>query len=63
MPLATGCAVTEPCEECRCVDCGIAVEPTGKRLKPEAQFEIREYAKAVLELIRPSLVEMGIDRP
>lgn len=33
-----------------------------QRLKPEAQYEIRMYAQAVLELIRPSLEEMGIIR-
>lgn len=32
-----------------------------QRLKPDAQFEIREYARAILELVRPTLSEMGID--
>lgn len=32
-----------------------------QRLKPEAQFEIREYAQAVLELIRPDLAQMGVE--
>jgi len=31
-----------------------------QRLQPDAQFEIREYAKAVLELIKPSTEDMGI---
>jgi flavin-dependent thymidylate synthase len=33
-----------------------------QRLKPEAQFEIREYAKGILEMIRPTLDEMGLER-
>ena len=32
-----------------------------QRLKEDAQFEIREYAEGVLELIKPDLKEMGID--
>jgi thymidylate synthase (FAD) len=32
-----------------------------QRLEPDAQFEIRQYATAVLDLIRPDLKEMGID--
>lgn len=31
-----------------------------QRLKEDAQFEIREYAQGVLELVRPTLAEMGI---
>lgn len=31
-----------------------------QRLEPGAQFEIREYARAVLDLVRPSLEDMGI---
>lgn len=34
-----------------------------ERLKPTAQQEIREYAQGVLELIGPSLREMGINLP
>ena len=33
-----------------------------QRLKPEAQYEIRQYAQAVLELIRPQLTAMGISK-
>ncbi len=33
-----------------------------QRLAPEAQFEIRQYAQGVLELIRPDLEAIGIDR-
>lgn len=33
-----------------------------QRLKPEAQFEIRQYAQAVLELIKPDLEEMGVTK-
>lgn len=33
-----------------------------QRLKPEAQFEIRQYAQGVLDLIRPDLEQMGIDQ-
>lgn len=32
-----------------------------QRLHPDAQFEIRSYAQAVLELIRPTLDSMGIE--
>lgn len=32
-----------------------------QRLAPEAQFEIRQYAQGVLELIRPDLKEMGVE--
>lgn len=32
-----------------------------QRLKPDAQFEIREYAQGVLDLIKPDLEEMGIE--
>lgn len=32
-----------------------------QRLAPEAQFEIRQFAGAILDLIRPSLEEMGIE--
>ena len=31
-----------------------------QRIKPDAQFEIREYAQGVLELIRPDLNNMGV---
>ena len=31
-----------------------------QRLKEDAQFEIRQYAQAVLDLIRPDLEEMGV---
>lgn len=31
-----------------------------QRLKPEAQYEIRQYAQAMLELIKPTLEKMGI---
>lgn len=33
-----------------------------QRLAPEAQFEIRAYAKGILDLIRPDLEAMGIER-
>jgi thymidylate synthase (FAD) len=33
-----------------------------QRLKPDAQLEIRTYAGAVLDLIRPHLTAMGIDK-
>ena len=33
-----------------------------QRLAPEAQFEIRSYAQAVLDLIRPDLEAMGIQK-
>lgn len=32
-----------------------------QRLKPDAQFEIREYARGVLDLIRPDLDAMGVN--
>lgn len=32
-----------------------------QRLKEDAQYEIRQYASAVLELIKPDLEEMGIE--
>ncbi len=33
-----------------------------QRMKPEAQYEIRRYAEAVYELLRPDLDRLGIDR-
>lgn len=33
-----------------------------QRLKPNAQFEIRQYAQAVLGLIRPDFAELGIEQ-
>jgi len=32
-----------------------------QRLKPDAQFEIRQYAQAVLSIIKPDLTSMGVD--
>tara|TARA_R110000796_G_scaffold160859_3_gene277622 strand:+ start:75 stop:800 length:726 start_codon:yes stop_codon:yes gene_type:complete len=32
-----------------------------QRLKPEAQWEIRQYASAIMALIRPELEKMGIE--
>jgi thymidylate synthase (FAD) len=32
-----------------------------QRLAEDAQFEIRQYAKAILDLVRPQLAEMGIE--
>ena len=32
-----------------------------ERLKPEAQFEIRQYAKAVYQLVKPDLDKLGVE--
>ena len=31
-----------------------------QRLKPDAQFEIRRYAQAVRDLVRPDLERLGV---
>jgi thymidylate synthase (FAD) len=34
----------------------------GQRLKPDAQYEIRRYAEAVYELVKPDLDRLGVER-